>query len=308
MMRMVEDFNRNRLDLKRLNFGVITLVPKAREANIIKKYIPICLLNVDFMVFLKLLNDMLTPLADNIVSGSQTAFIKGKNILEGVIPLHKVLHELKQTKKQGVLFKIDFENAYDKVKCDFVREVMERKGFPPNWTDLVICMIQGGKVCVYVNGERSQYFRTFQGLRQGDPLSTILFNLVANVLGALMRKAAKKNKIKGLMSHLIEEGITHIQYADDTILMIEGDDRSIVNMKFILYCFEWISGLRINYHKSEAYVFGMDDEGQARIANMLKCQLGALPMIYLGILVSDKKLDKGAFLGVTENIAKRVPP
>jgi hypothetical protein len=63
----------------------------------------------------------------------------------------------------------------------------------------------------------------------------MLFHLVADVLGALMRKAAKKNKIKGLMSHLIEEGIRHIQYADDTILMIEGDDISLVNMKFILY-------------------------------------------------------------------------
>jgi hypothetical protein len=54
-----------------------------------------------------------------------------------------------------------------------------------------------------------------------------------------------------LMTHLIPEGITHIQYADDTILMVEGNDSSIVNMKFILNCFEWLSGLKINYHKSE---------------------------------------------------------
>jgi hypothetical protein len=127
MMRMVEDFNRNSLDLKRLNFGVITLVPKVLEASTIKKYRPICLLNVDFKVFLKLLNDRLTPIAGNIVSDSQTAFIKGRNILEGVITLHEVLHELKRTKEEGVLFKIDFEKAYDKVKLDFVREVVERK-------------------------------------------------------------------------------------------------------------------------------------------------------------------------------------
>jgi hypothetical protein len=67
-----------------------------------------------------------------------------------------------------------------------------------------------------------QYFRTYQGLRQGDPLSSILFNLVADVLASLMRKTIKKDKIKGLMTHLIEDGITHIQYVDDTILMIEG--------------------------------------------------------------------------------------
>jgi hypothetical protein len=185
---------------------------------------------------------------------------------------------------------------------------MERKGFPPSWIDQTMNTIQGGEVSVNVNGERSQYFRTYQGLRQGDPLSPILFNLVDDVLGALMWKAAKKDKIKGLMTHLIEEGITHIQYADDTMLVIEGDDKSISNMKFILYCFEWISGLRINYHKSETYVFGMDEERQIRIANMLNCQLGALPMVYLGKPVSDKKLGMGAFVRVTEKISKRVPP
>jgi hypothetical protein len=90
-------------------------------------------------------------------------------------------------------------------------------------------------VCININGKRSQYVNTYQGLKQGDPLSPILFNLVADVLGALMNKAARKNKIKGLMTHLIEEGITHIQYADDTLLMVERDDKSLTNMKFILY-------------------------------------------------------------------------
>jgi hypothetical protein len=62
--------------------------------------------------------------------------------------------------------------------------------------------------------------------------------LVADSLAKLMSKADTQGKIKGVLSHLIPEGITHIQYADDTILMIEGDDSSILHLKFILYCFE----------------------------------------------------------------------
>jgi hypothetical protein len=112
---------------------------------------------------------------------------------------------------------------------------------------------------------------------------------VADVLESLMRKAAKKNKIRGIMTQLIEEEITHIQYAYDTILMIEEDDNSIVNMNFILYCFEWTSDLKINYHKSEAFMFGMDEERQTRIH------------------VSNKKLGKVAFLGMIEKISKRIP-
>jgi hypothetical protein len=59
------------------------------------------------------------------------------------------------------------------------------------------------------------------------------------VLATLLRKASNLGMIKGVMSHLIPEGITHIQYVDDTILMVDEDDTSIVNMKLILYCLEW---------------------------------------------------------------------
>jgi hypothetical protein len=82
MMRMVLDFNCNRLDRKRLNFGAITLVPKVSEVNTIRQYRPICLLNVDFKIFPKLLIDRVTPIANKVISPSQTTFIKGRNILE----------------------------------------------------------------------------------------------------------------------------------------------------------------------------------------------------------------------------------
>jgi hypothetical protein len=117
-----------------------------------------------------------------------------------------------------------------------------------------------------------------------------------------MRKASDQRKIEGVMTHLIPEGIPHIQYADDTILMVGGDDNSVVNMKFILYYFEWLSGLRINYHKSEAYIFGMKEEDKRRIANMLNCQLGQLPIKYLSIPLRDSKMGMGAFTGMPEKI------
>jgi hypothetical protein len=90
--------------------------------------------------------------------------------------------------------------------------------------------------------------------------------------------------------------------------MVEGDDRSILNMKFILYCFEWMSGLKINYHKSEAFIFGYDEREQIGIANRLNCKLGVLPIKYLAINISNSKLGKAAFVGLHEKIEKRIPP
>jgi len=83
-----------------------------------------------------------------------------------------------------------------------------------------------------------------KGLRQGDPLSPLLFNLVADVLGEMPNKAVSKGHVKGVLDHLIPGGISHIQYADDTMLMIDGSDQSIRNLKLILYCFEWLTGSR----------------------------------------------------------------
>ena len=77
LMRSVNDFYLGNLDIKRLNYGVITLIPKVKDANNVKLFRPICLLNVSFKIFTKLMMDRLSGFMDKIVSRNQTAFIKG---------------------------------------------------------------------------------------------------------------------------------------------------------------------------------------------------------------------------------------
>lgn len=154
-MALFKDFHNGRLDIRRLNYGVITLVPKLKEATNIKQYRPICLLNVDYKEITKVLTNRISPLAQKLIGENQTSFVKGRNILEGVLVLHEVIHELKQSKRKGIILKIDFEKAYDKVRWDFLEEVLVGKGFPRQWTDWVMQTVQGGRVCVNVNGQRS---------------------------------------------------------------------------------------------------------------------------------------------------------
>lgn len=144
-------------------------------------------------------------------------------------------------------------------------------------------------------GVNGPYFKIHRGLRQGDPLSPLLFNLTVDALDHMLRRAKQKGHITGVVPHICPGGLTHLQYADDTVIMMGCDDKSIINMKFLLYCFEWMSGLKINYHKSEVFVFVVPEEEQARIANMLNCKNGSLPMTYLGLPISDRKV--GVLLG-----------
>jgi hypothetical protein len=81
-----------------------------------------------------------------------------------------------------------------------------------------------------------------------------LFNLVGDALAAMLESAKLNGRIGGLVPHFIEEGITHLQYANDTIILIQDKEGYIMSLKFILYCFENMSGMKVNYHESEVYV------------------------------------------------------
>jgi hypothetical protein len=94
LMQTFHDLYEGDLPLFSLNFEVITLVPKVQEANVIQQYQPICLLNMSFKIFTKVATNRLNSVADHVISPTQTAFMRGRNILEGVVILHETVHEL----------------------------------------------------------------------------------------------------------------------------------------------------------------------------------------------------------------------
>ena len=91
---------------------------------------------------------------------------------------------------------------------------------------------------IKVNDDIGHYFQTLKGLRQGDPLSPLFFNLVADMLVVLIARAKEDGQVGGLVPHLVDGGVSILQYADDTILFLEHDLVKAVNMKLILSLFE----------------------------------------------------------------------
>jgi hypothetical protein len=136
----------------------------------------------------------------------------------------------------------------------------------------------------------------------------LLFDFTVDALDAILVAARDASHIRGVAPHIFPGGITHLQYADDTILMIELDDQSIVNLKFLLLCFESMSGLRINFHKSEVLVLGTSEAEQTRIANMLNCKAGSFPLSYLGLPIGERALTAGDWASLTSMVAKRNDP
>jgi hypothetical protein len=109
-------------------------------------------------------------------------------------------------------------------------------------------------------------------------------------LSNMLTKARDVGFIRGLVPELVEGGLTHLQYTDDTIIYIKMYEESRAHTEFLLYYFESLFGLKINYHKSEVMVLVVLNEERAKIANMLNFREGVLPIKYLGIPISKTNL------------------
>lgn len=133
---------------------------------------------------------------------------------------------------------------------------MRLKNFHSTFIDWVRKITEGGRVSISINGGTGPIFKTFRGLRQGDPLSPILFNLVGDALSVVLENACRNGVLEGLVPNLVPGGLTHLQYADDTILFTKASEDNVLALKFLLYCFEEMSRMKINYRKSEVYVLG----------------------------------------------------
>jgi hypothetical protein len=134
-----------KLELFRLNFCKVILLPKVNEEERIQQFRPICLLNVSFKIFMKVATIRPNTMADHVVQPSQTAFMQGRNILVGLVILHKAVHELHTKKMNGVILKLYFEKAYNKVKWSFLQQTLRIKGFSPEWRPLINDFVSGGR-------------------------------------------------------------------------------------------------------------------------------------------------------------------
>jgi retron-type reverse transcriptase len=97
------------------------------------------------------------------------------------------------------------------------------KGFHPKWCSWIQKFIRRGSVGIRVNDDIGHYFQTKNGLRQGDPLSPIFLNIVVDILAIIIKRSKEGGQVEGLIPHLVEGGVSILQYTNDTIIFMEND-------------------------------------------------------------------------------------
>ena len=143
---------------------------------------------------------------------------------------------------------------------------------------------------VRINDTNGPHFVGGKGLKQGDPHSPLLFNLVADVFSKMLVKAVNNGLIGGLLPHAIPGGVASLQYADDTILVANADSTQLEHIKNLLLHFAAYTGLKVNYSKSTMISINTPEDKMHFLSDLLGCQIGTPSLQYLGLPLASTNL------------------
>jgi hypothetical protein len=283
-MRFISEFHRNGKLTKGLNSTFIALIPKVDSPQRLNDFRPISLVGSLYKILTKLLANRLHLVIGSVISESQTTFVKDRQILDDILIANEVVDEARKTKNELLLFKVDFEKAYDSVDWGYLEAVMGKMEFLPLWRKWMRECVCTTTASVLVNDSPTDEFSLERGLRQGDPLSPFLFLLAAEGLNVMMKAMVDGNKFTGY-SVGGQEGVTvsHLQFADDTLLLGAKSWANIRALRAVLVLFEKMSGLKVNFHKSMLVGVNIPNSWLNEAASALRCKVGKVHFLYLGL-------------------------
>lgn len=194
--------------------NVLILIPKVTNPSSLAQFQPISLCNVLYKIASKVIANRLKVILPDIISEEQSAFVPGRLITDNIICAYECLHFMKRTRAKTNSFcalKLDMMKAYDKVEWDYLRGIMTKLGFHPQWIDIVMGMVSSVSFSVCFNGEKLESFKPTRGIWQGDPISPYLFLIAAEGLSCLL-KSRSQSSMPGIKVAPMAPTVNHLLF------------------------------------------------------------------------------------------------
>ncbi|GJY03614.1 RNA-directed DNA polymerase, eukaryota, reverse transcriptase zinc-binding domain protein [Tanacetum coccineum] len=242
IIAFVQEFFSSSIMPKGCNTSFIALIPKISNPLVVSDYRPISLIGAQYKIIAKLLANRLARVIDSVISCEQTAFVKHRQILDDPLMVNEVIKWCNRKRDKLMIFKIDFEKAFDSISWDYVLQIMKFMGFHGSWISWIRGCLNHATSSVLVNESPTNEFHLSRGLRQGDPLSPFLFIIAMEGLHVA-----------------IEDAIAAGLYR--------------------------VSGLKINFHKSNLVGVGVPFDEVKALAQLTGCQASPPYFKYLGLPV-----------------------
>lgn len=282
--------------------GLITCIPKENKPKqFLKNWRPITLLNTVYKIASGSIAGRIKTVINKLIHKDQTGFIEGRFIGENTRLIYDLMQYTEENNIPGLLLLIDFEKAFDSLSWAFIDKVLKLYNFGNSIRRWIKVFSKNANSSVMQCGFLSSFFNIGRGCRQGDPISPYLFILCAEVLAARIRN---NENISGIKVENKEIKIS--QFADDTSLMLDGSSLSFTETMKELTQFANLSGLKINYDKTQVVWIGAKKYSSDSIKTRWKLKWGITSFKILGITydVDLDKMGKLNFLPKIEQIEK----
>ena len=302
----IRDFFTHGKLLKEVNCTKLTLIPKVQYPHHVSEFRPIACCNTIYKCITKIICSRLKKVLPSIIAPNQSGFVQGRQIIHNVSVVQDIIGSYgRKATPPCCLLKVDIRKAYDSVDWKFLHQLLEAMHFPPKFITWVMQCVTTPSYSLYSNGNTFGFFAGKRGLRQGDPMSPLLFVICMEYLSRLLTYAGQQQDYKYHFRCRTLK-LNHLVFADDLIIFCKGDLKSIMLNLRALATFAATSGLNANAGKSAFYSCNMDAQVKEEVIKISKYKEESLPFTYLGVKIDSKKLSKDDCSFLIDKIAARI--
>jgi hypothetical protein len=307
LLKMVEDTRISGRIPQSLNSTFISLIPKMDNPETLDEFRPISLCNCAYKIVSKIIARRFKKILSKNISEQQFGFLEGRQIHEAIGIAQEGLHSMKTRKLKGAVLKIDLSKAYDRVSWLYIRLLLTHLGFEVPFITWIMSCLTSTSFAVLINGSTSPFFTPERGLRQGCPLSPLLFLLVAEGLSRALTQGKTTGELSGIkISQALS--LTHLLFVDDVLLFSGGSRREAETLRDILSLFSKATGMQINDRKSSLTTFLLSEEEELAHYTFFPFERRALDdgLKYLGFNLKPNDYRKEDWKWLLKKLDKRL--
>ncbi|KAA3462160.1 reverse transcriptase [Gossypium australe] len=233
----------------------------------------------------------------------------GRQITDNIFVAYEILHSFKkrrETSEKGFALKLDMSKAYDRIEWSFLeKKMISRMGFCDEWISIIMKCVRSVTYSVVLNGRNGEEFHPQRGLRQGDQLSPYLFLICTEGLSRLIKMAKTEGKLEGTKVGRGNIMVSHLFFADDSMLFGEASIEGANNVKTVIKEYEQVSGQLVNFDKLLIYFSkNVGTEVREQVGGTLGVRISNNPEKYLGLPTMIGRRKKHAFVDIKERFLK----